>query len=124
MRFLALSLSPVAVALLLGSTPGMPNGLAILIGALFAIPLVLAGALLVSLPSWTSLGAAAVGAAGAFLVRIGGAGAVFFAVQERSDATAILACLTACLFASLAIEMAWWLRASRSLFTANTASRN
>jgi hypothetical protein len=117
MRFVVASLLPALVALLIGTTPGLACGPGMMVGSLFATPLMLAGALLVSLPARTSLPVAAVAAAAAFLIRLGGAMLVLFAVMDRADATAILATLTACLLAGLAIEMAWWLRTSRSFFT-------
>ncbi len=115
-KLLALAVAPSALALLIAAIPGTPPG--IFLGGLLTLPLAAAGALMLSLRT-TSLGMSAVGAAGAFVIRIGGAGAAARLGPGDAHAPAILATIAACLFASLAAEMASWFIAMRSQLAGN-----
>lgn len=116
MTLLLLAIAPSALAMLIGLIPGAPAGIAL--GGLLSLPLAAAGAMMLSLRT-TSLGASAIGAAGAFVIRIGGAGAAALLVQNDAHATAILATIAACLFASLAAEMVLWFVSMRTQLAGN-----
>jgi hypothetical protein len=119
--FVLLATAPALAALLVGLFAPSAHGPAITIGAACAFPLAAVAALLVAWPP-VSLRWAAIAAAAAFGVRVGGAGVIgLMLMSSIQDAAAALATMAVVLGAGLAIEMAWWFRALRRAIALDTA---
>ncbi len=100
----------MAVGCLGAGFGGGPAWLWAALGALIALPLVLAGAAVTALSGESALHHAAFAAAGAFLLRIGGAGVAAVILGSQPHGTAALLSMALCLGAALALEMRTWIR--------------
>jgi hypothetical protein len=120
--FVLLATAPALAALVIGLVAPLAHGSAIVLGAACALPLTVVAALLVAWPP-ASLRWAAIAAASAFAVRVGGGGMIAFTcmTQGLPDVGAVIATLVAVLAAGLAIEMGWWFRALRRAIALDTA---
>lgn len=109
------ALATMAVGFIGAGFHAGPAWLPVALGALIALPLLLAGALVTALSKGVAMHLAAYAAVGALMLRVGGATIAAFALAEQPHASAMLLSMVACLVAALAVEAGSWLHLAHRL---------